>query len=343
MRRFLSIYCLFVILALASTVQAGEQQVSYGPGNYTFDLTHDGLSRKYIVHYPDKLDLAPLPLIIALHGGGGNAQSAVDFFGINNLSDRNGFAVAYPEGTGWTLNDRNWGSWNAGHCCAPATETQVDDVGFIAKMLDRIVKDFSIDAQRIYAAGHSDGALMAYRLACDLSERIAAIATAGGHDGYAQCQAKRAIPVYHMHGTADQCMPFEGGQCGGCTAEFLSKIGLPLEQKTWDCSPVSDYIDGWRDFNGCASQSKRTYHRGKVTCRTFADCRDGAEVTLCTVKDMGHTWPGGNAGIEDCTTFPNNSICQSWRAVMGEVNTDLMANTAMLEFFQKFRLTPPAQ
>jgi len=307
-------------------------------GDHEFTIKHDGLMRTYIVHVPHSDKTAPLPVILAFHGGGGNAKGSAKFYGLNSKADDEGFIVVYPEGTGKKSNGKLFGSWNAGRCCPPASDHQVDDVGFLTKMMNKLPKDFNIDPRRIYAIGHSNGALISYRLACDLSERIAGIAVGGAQDSFDDCHPSRPVPVLHFHGTKDECAHYKGGVCGGCFADFLTALGIPAPRRTWKCRSVPEYLDEWRQQNGCMDKARITYKKRKAQCRTYQKCQDNAEVTLCTIKGMGHTWPGRPHGVDPCKKRPRSKMCRLWKDTVGKTSNDIIANDALWEFFQKHSL-----
>jgi polyhydroxybutyrate depolymerase len=304
-----------------------------GPGDYNFSLMHDGLTRTYKLHVPASYDkVKAVPLVLTLHGGGGDAEASIKSTLMNTKSDREGFIVAYPEGTGKTALSITWGTWNSGRCCGTA-----DDVGFISKMIDQLKIDFNIDAKRIYATGHSNGARMSYRLACELSDKIAAIATVASAGTFDNCNPQRPIPVIHFDGTEDICSPYEGStSCGKCFIDFLNNIGIPAKQENiYTCDSVTDYIANLKNIDGCSDEVKTTYQDGNAECITYAQCRDSVEVTLCTITGFGHGWPGGTYGINQCEINPNGLICQEWKKIIGPLSNDIIANDAMWEFFKK--------
>ena len=137
------------------------------PSNQLFPETHtltvDGVERTYYVYAPRTVDSAqPVPLLIVLHGGGGNGRQIMRFTGFNQVARDNGFIAVYPEGI-----DHHW---NDGRVFRKAP-TDTDDVAFISALIDQMAADYSIDSTRIYATGISNGGFMSYRLACDLSDR----------------------------------------------------------------------------------------------------------------------------------------------------------------------------
>lgn len=312
-------------------------------GEYDFAVKHDGLERKYLVHIPVKYsNNTKTPLVIALHGGAGNAEDSPAFFHLNPKADQEGFILAYPEGTGKDLAGKHFGSWNAGRCCSSAKDENIDDVGFIREMIAKLKTDFNIDEKRIYATGFSNGAQMAFRLACEMSEEIAAVASGGSVGSYDACNPKRPVPIFFFHGIADTVSPYEGGsECGVAIADFLISMGLPAERNPFVCEGNEAYIAKWRKFNGCSDVSKLTFNNGNATCDTYDQCNDKAEITFCKVEGMGHIWPGPNAdygNVEVCNDRPNGVMCKGWKKTMGPLSGDLDANKMIWDFFKKHPL-----
>src|SRR5262249_41276708 len=150
----------------------------------------------------------PFPVVLAFHGGGSNAGQMVRFSGLNDKADQAGFLVVYPNGTGRLEQAL---TWNGGNCCGYAMLNKVDDGAFVRALLDDLGKVAKVDAKRVYATGMSNGAILAYRLASELSDRIAAIAPVSGPMGTEKCNPTRPVPVLHFHGTDDDFAPFKGG------------------------------------------------------------------------------------------------------------------------------------
>src|SRR3984885_6697634 len=161
-------------------------------------LTVGGLNRTYVVHVPEGHDQkTPMPLVLALHGATMNGPMMAWFSGLSRKADEAGFIAVYPNGTG------NFSSftWNGGNCCGLAVQNQVDDVAFINALLDDLMGSYNVATRRIYATGISNGAVMAYRLASELSDRIAAIAPVSGSMGTEIRQLKRPGSVLPFYGT----------------------------------------------------------------------------------------------------------------------------------------------
>jgi polyhydroxybutyrate depolymerase len=241
-------------------------------------LPYEGLSRSYLIYVPRSYNPSrPTPLILVFHGGLGNAARMPPLTGMNELAEEKGFIVVYPNGIGRDP-DGDRLTWNAGGCCGAAQRRNVDDVGFTRTIIEQVSRQFRIDAQRVYATGISNGAMMAYRLACDLSDRISAIAPVAGASMAERCNPQRPIPVIHFHGLADQNAPFRGGMGARSVA------GVPHRS-------VPDTINGLRQSNEC--QKPGRYSRiGDAQFEEFS-CRRGGAIVLVTIEGGGHTWPGG--------------------------------------------------
>lgn len=303
-------------------------------------LRHGGHRRDYTVHLPPQFDgKASLPVVMVLHGGGSNVDATIKMTRMNEVADRHGFIAVYPAGTGGGLFSSRFLTWNAGRCCGKAIEEQTDDVGFISTLIDRLAKDYHIDKRRVYATGISNGSQMSYRLSCDLSTKIAAIAPVGGQSVMPSCNPTRAVPVFHIHGTQDQCAKYTGGSdCGGCFDRSMQKVGVSLEEKTWACDPVEQQIAQTARRNGCSAQKHVSLQRGRVVCEAFEGCPANADVALCKVGGGGHTWPGGGEYRKPCLKNPNGRACGILNQTLGAVNTDINASELMWEFFSQHSL-----
>jgi polyhydroxybutyrate depolymerase len=270
-----------------------------------------------------------------MHGGGGSARSMRQRTGMDGIADRNGFIAVYPEGTAALLGDLR--TWNAGKCCGTAVKKNIDDVGFISALIDKIVKKYGVDARRIYATGHSNGAQMSYRLACELSDKIAAIAPNAGEELIDGCHPVRPVPVIHIHGTADPCALYDGGQaCGGCFSRFLH-VNLPGAK--WPCRAVRDVVAEHARLNGCGTKTKTVFTKGAVTCEKYEGCPADADVELCTIKGAGHIWAGANdEGPAICKSHPDRRICKGRSGVTGQQNHDIDASAFMWNYLKNYSI-----
>jgi len=300
-------------------------EVTLDAGDSTNTLVIDGGSRTFNLHIPSGLDLSkPAPLVFAFHGGGQSATAFEGFAHIEAKSDASGFILVEPEGTIALpgLSPGTLDVWNAGNCCELAAEinTNVDDVGFVRAMIDTLTQQLCVDPKRIFAAGFSNGAMLAHRLACELSDKIAAITAVSGGMGDLDldktppetlfaCNPGRQVPVLHIHGTQDACYPFDGGWG-------------PLSLVTFEPVPVT--IQNWVARNGCSPDPPTTVlSNGAATCSLYP-CPHAGEVEFCTIDGGGHYWPGGDdwAGSE--------VFCGSNQ---GARSADIIANDAFWSWF----------
>lgn len=252
-------------------------------------LRHDGRRRGYVVHVPAGVGVEkPAPLVIVLHGGFGQGKGALEMTRFDAAADRHKFIAAAPNGVSR--------SWNAGRCCGPAMKNKVDDAGFLSALIDKLSKDFRIDPKRVYATGMSNGAMMSYRLACELSGRIAAIGPVAATMQTAACSPSRPVPVIHFHGTSDPRAPYAGGPAGG---------GFTKPRVD---SSVADVMEFWRKADRCSGKGKETFRRGAAGCVSYAPCAGGAEVLQCTIAGGGHSWPGGPPHLPRILGTPSPDI-----------------------------------
>jgi polyhydroxybutyrate depolymerase len=241
-------------------------------------------------------------LIVAIHGGGGNSRAQrklscpggdLDSPGcLHAIAHAQGFAVAYPNGTGLRVF-RKLRTWNAGggkdgfQCVSGrACQDGVDDLSYFNAMLDDIASAFQIDTSAVYLTGMSNGAAMAHGLACELPGRVAGIAAVGGANQYAAVAAcSAAIAVLQIHGDADPCWGYLGGEIACLDRNPGIKASVPRTMQDWarrnECqgAPLMERIpDASAD-----GTSTSVYH--------YQHCRK--PLVLFLVENGGHTWPGG--------------------------------------------------
>jgi polyhydroxybutyrate depolymerase len=268
--------------------------------DYTVMLAaHDDQpERTALVHVPPGYDArTPAPLVLNLHGNLMTAELQEMMTHMNPAADARGVVTVHPQGTGDLLS-----GWNAGRSPLGDLYSAIDDVGFLRSLIDQVSTDLCIDRQRVYCAGFSLGGSMCYRLGCELADHVAALASVSGPDGTETCNPSRATALLHIHGTADTFAPYNGG-----SDPNDPNRGAPT------------YVAAWAMRDGCASTPQNTLMQGAVSCQTYSECRDGADVTLCTVTGGGHTWPGG----------------EGW-PFGGVVNQDIQATPMILDFFARF-------
>ncbi len=271
------------------------------PGDHKVEIAVDGATRSAILHLPPKLaEGGPLPVLLAFHGGGSNAKGFRKYAGLDALADAHGWVVIYPNGSGGF--GQRFLTWNAGECCGYAQEKNVDDVGFVLALLADLAPDLGLDRARVYATGHSNGAMMAYRLAAEAAPRIAAIVAVAGADMTKSFDPAEPVAVLHVHSVDDPRALFAGGRPRG------GMIGSgPVVHR-----PVEDGLGRWRERDGCSGAGRETEAHAAdghtATLLDFGPCEDGSDVALWKLTGAGHGWPGGTALLPEKLVGPNTTV-----------------------------------
>jgi polyhydroxybutyrate depolymerase len=308
MRRFTIMMLVLAALALggdARRAEAADTQES---------LTAGGVKRTFYLHVPESVrkdrpdPSSPngrarlVPLVLVFHGGGGHARRMARFTGFDELADAEGFVVAYPDG----LNRH----WNDTRGFSPA-----DDAGFVRLLLDHLQSQWPIDPRRVYAAGISNGGFFSNRLACDLSDRIAAIASVAAtmpESLVPQCRPSQPVSVMFIHGVNDPLVPIAGGPIAFHRGSATSLSSAARFWRDWDHT-VPDPIT--EDFPDQA-------HDGtKVRREIYGGGKQETEVVVYTIEGGGHTWPGGSQYLP--------------AFLVGKVSHNLDATRVIWEFFRK--------
>jgi polyhydroxybutyrate depolymerase len=296
----------FLTILIFSIFSKGYSQVDVYDSIY-----HSGVWRTFNIHLPKGYNNSlKYPLVLGFHGGQQAATSSQGWTvfayqsKLSEKADSSGFIVIYPEGL--VLNQNR--SWNAGNCCPPAINQNIDDVGFIDNLLDSVFSNYSIDTTRVYATGSSNGGMLCYRLACELSHRFAAIAPNACAQMYFPCNPTNKIPVISFHSKVDPIVPYTGGMGG---ASPLTKIYFPSQDSTMRL---------WSQKNNCSKRD--TILNGNKINYDFVkihDCSCNVEIHHYATTDGSHSWPGGN---------PNNN----------PVSTQINATNLLWEFFKKYTI-----
>ncbi len=237
-----------------------------------------GYNRTYLLHLPAGYSgTDSLPLVIAMHGGFGSSYNIQNQSQLSIKADAENFIVVYPEGVkGGFLNAS---SWNAGWCCGFASSSNIDDLGFIGALLDTLIKRYTIDTNRIYATGMSNGGFMSYRLACELSGRIAAIAPVAASMSMNTCDPVRPVPIISFHSYLDTHVPYSGGIGEGPSNHYNP--------------PQDSVLNAWANKNACAVSNDTIINNAQYTFIKWSICECGSEILQFITHDGGHSWPGG--------------------------------------------------
>jgi polyhydroxybutyrate depolymerase len=235
-------------------------------------IWHNGILRKYLLYVPRHFRTQEaLPLVLVFHGGAADPKQIAEASAMHRIAEREGFIVAYPAGTPGMLGL----TWNPSGANGGGSSA-VDDEGFVRALLIELQRRHPVDRRRVYAAGMSIGGALVYQLACSQSEQFAAVAVVAGVMTARHCNPSRPVSLLHIHGTADQRVPLNGGR-GRKTARIN------------DWPPVRDGIERWCAINGCEWPGEVIRLVDGLVGRR---CRGTADVELWLVEGGRHVWPG---------------------------------------------------
>lgn len=278
-------------------------------------IIHQQYQRKFTVHTPTGYSNSkPVPLVVMLHGGGGTMANAQGFTNLNAVSNANGFLAVYPQGYG--LIPSGGFSWADGRGTS-ADISGIDDLGFIDRLLDSLIARYTVDTNRVYLCGFSNGGFMTQRFACQQNRRFAAMASLGSIMDtalYARCKPSRPIPMLVMLGTEDPFVPYNGGPMIG-SGNVTPVIG------------VDTLINFWRTNNSCLTANLPVSlpdivltDSSTVTLYQFTNCSCNSDLLFYRINDGGHTWPG--------VEIP------SYELIAGQTNEDIQASAELWKFFK---------
>lgn len=301
-KTFVAGICLFIFLGCAKNEEPEKIYRIAGKMNV------DNRDRTYLLNLPPDYykNESAVPLVIALHGTGGSAAQFERDYRFTEQTNRSGFAVVYPEGvrSDGLLKLR---TWNAGTCCHFAYEQNVDDVKYVRTLIEQLSGIYKINAKKIYVTGMSNGGMMAYRLAAELSDKIAAVAPVSSTMVLpGPIHPSRPVPVLHIHSVQDTIVPYAGG------------VGLG----GYTFAPVDSVLRVWAAKNACAASQQVIVDDQHYKLTEWKDCSNAATIRCYLTRDGGHSWPGGkksnprgdepsnaiNATELICNFFQGNSL-----------------------------------
>lgn len=270
--------------------------------------------RTYNIHLPKGYTTdEKYVLVLGFHGGQQAGRTELGWKALSLQSrlsekaDKEGFVVVYPEGKVFATGR----SWNAGNCCPPSSNKGVDDVAFVNSLLNKLFSNYSIDTNRVYATGSSNGGMFCYRLACELSHRIAAIAPNVASQVLQPCNAANDVPIISFNSKIDPVVPYKGG-FGPSNISFLKDVFFPSQDSN---------LRIWSGINYCMQRD--TIVNGQNMNYDFiklSNCLCNSEIHHYATTDGGHSWPGG---------VPNE---------LSPVSNQINATDLLWSFFQNYRL-----
>jgi len=308
--------CLLLFFVTIASRAAEVSSIPQPPisGQHTLALERGGFTRAAEVRIPKNYSKdQPPPLVVVLHGAGGDGQIALRKDGWAELADQEGFIAVAP--TGLPVRPRLEASfatnphvWNSGQLNPRGPRAAIDDVAYIRDLLDELKQQAPYDTDRVFVAGHSNGGSMALKLAAELSERFQAVGTVAGLIAVENPQPKRPLPTLYILGTADPLMPLEGGE-------------VKLPWATRHNPPVREGLEKWAKSLGFESTPmtlSQNAEQQKAVYRSKSE--NGPTLTVLYLQGHGHQWPGAK-------TIRRNSGG-------GPVNTRLDATKTLWEFFE---------
>ena len=262
-------YTTVILLIVGFVFSSSAQQI------INASITHDGMERDYIIYVPEIYDGSKaVPLILNFHGFGSSASQQMFYGDFRDIADTEGFLLVHPEGTTFIGNQ----FWNVEF---PGISSTIDDVGFTEALIDELATLYTIDLDRVYATGMSNGGFMSFLLACQLSEKIAAVASVTGsmtQDTFDDCNAQLPTPVLQIHGTEDDVVSY-------------NENNLSL--------PIPNVISYWVDHNNCETTPTTTTlpdvdvsDGSTIEYSVYEDGDNGITTEHMKVIGGGHTWPG---------------------------------------------------
>ena len=357
---FRRIHYLLICAAILVAGGCDRKEEPQAPDMQRYTFKHDGLVREYFVFLPSSYDgEQELPVAIFMHGYGGTATGteAEATQGLNQYAEEYGYVMVYPQST-WFMSSTDGGepweatSWNhisdgfdkgpagpictedakrspcppeCGNCGQCGWASCHDDVGFLKELIDRIVTDFSVSKGGLFVSGFSNGAMMANRIGCEASDKIAAVALIGGRvePGF-ECTPTRPIPLLQVNGGADESVPYDGRV--SLSGHFFAST-----------TSIAKY---WTDNASCAANPEvwlsPVVPEDEAQC-TIACADTGAALIDCLWPEGNHRWPGtpdfrGSNGYcvtePQAASMPDQTIC-----IAPEENTDFWGSRLLFEFF----------
>ncbi len=275
----------------------------------------------------------PLPVVLNWHGLGSNGFQQAQLTGYDLLAEREGFLAVHPTGLPATelagagvelpAGQRGRRSWELAQLDVPGR----DDVAMASELIDRLVADYCGDEARIYSTGMSNGGFFTSLLVCELSDRLAAAVSVAGLSHPDDCAPERPVPFMAFHGTADQVVPYNGGDSSllDASAADVAGAAIPPEIERFFEQVMPDEFGQFAASFGCGSEASTEPVSDEVTAFRYDDCDGGIPLVFFRIDGGGHTWPGSPLGL-------------LLSRQLGETTFDVSATIDGWEFMRRFSL-----
>ncbi|MBS7787304.1 hypothetical protein KIH23_08335 [Flavobacterium sp. CYK-55] len=309
MKKILLFYIFPFILFSCNKEENIPTSINYPSEQKSINLTVDGNVRRFVIYLPSGYNNAgKMPMIFALHGGGGSPEQMLSQIDFRTIAERDKIVLVYPE----AFQEK----WNDGRP-TPANLLGIDDVNFFNQMCDYMIANYPVESSKIFATGISNGGFMTSRLGCELSNRIAAIAvdaaTIEQTNIYPNCNPSNPLPAIYIHGTLDYFVPFNGGIMtvgeGGTVISHFQAITKWVEINNCETNPI---ITNLPDISNDGTT---------VVERKYSNVSNGNEVISYVISNGGHTWPQGVQSLPI--------------SLVGLTSQDMNANEVIWQFFKR--------
>lgn len=280
-----------------------------GRGFHRCTITHDNMQRHYDMLVPASYTgESPVPLVVDSHGFSSPTLGQWFISGMNRLAEEHGFIVVWPAGTGKPPG------FNGAGCC-DLYQTDVDDVGFILAMVERVQNAGNIDPKRIYATGVSNGGALSHRLGCEASDVFAAIAPVSfSLTEDFPCNPTQAVPVISFHAIEDILVPYDGGTLGGDLPKWMLKLAEKAfgedsvaTQFSPQISSAAASFERWASLNGCVGEAIEVYRKETSYCTRYESCDADVHVEFCTLNGVVSPL-GGHIGYRNDDKVPVSEL-----------------------------------